>query len=133
LKLHGLSSKERIKTQKDIDKIYSSGSIIISEDQKIKAIFVVDKKAQEGGIKIATAVSKKHGKAVWRNRVKRLIRESYRLNKQKLIDICEETNTLLMIIFSAFSITEQTNRKVTIEDLMPGVVEIMRRMEKSIL
>lgn len=133
MKLHSLSSKERIKTKKDFEKIYTSGKILISEDQKIKAIFVVDKKTQESGVKIAATVSKKHGKAVWRNRVKRLIRESYRLNKQKLLGLCEETNTLLMIVFSAFSITEQTNRKVTIKDFMPGVAETMRQMEKSIL
>jgi ribonuclease P protein component len=132
LKQNSLSLKERIKSKKVLNKIYSTGKILISEDQRIKAIFLVGKEAEESGVKIAVVVSKKQGKAVWRNRVKRLIRESYRLNKQRLVDFCEETNILLMIVFIAFSVTERTNRKVTLKDFMPGVVEIMKRLERKI-
>jgi ribonuclease P protein component len=132
LKPNSLSSKERIRRKKDFDKIYTSGKILISEGQRIKAIFLVEKEVEEGGVKIAAVVSKKHGKAVWRNRVKRLIKESYRLNKQRLTVFCEEANTLLMIVFSVLLITEKTNKKVTIEDVMPGVVEIIKLLERKI-
>lgn len=132
MKLNSLSAKERIKRKRDFDKAYTSGKILISGDRRIKAIFVVDTEAEESGVKIAAVVPRKHGKAVWRNRVKRLIRESYRLNKHRLVHFCEDTNILLMIVFSAFSITERTNRKVVLRDFMPGVVELMKQLEKKI-
>lgn len=132
MKQNSLSLKERIKSKKDFDKIYSSGRILISEDQRIKAIFLVKKEMKESGVKIAAVVSKKQGKAVWRNRVKRLLKESYRLNKQRLVDFCEERNILLMIVFIAFSVNERTSRKVALKDFMPGVAEIMKQLERKI-
>ena len=82
-KQQGLSPAERIKSKKDFDELYSSGKILISSNKKIKAIFLIKDNPDEG-VKIAAVVSKKLGNAVWRNRIKRLIKETYRLNKQEI-------------------------------------------------
>jgi ribonuclease P protein component len=42
---------------------------------------------------------KRFKRAVHRNRVKRLIRESYRYNKTALSEICTQRNTRLLIAF----------------------------------
>lgn len=132
MKQYGLSKKERIKSRKSLDDLFTSGKILISKDQKIKAVYLVDEKAKEVGVKIAAAVSKKNGKAVWRNSVKRLIRTSYRLNKKRLTSFCKEKSILLRIVFSAFSLTEETAVKIKLKDIMPGVSELMQRIERKI-
>ncbi len=92
MKPHGLAANERIKSKKDFENIFKSGNIIYSSDDKLKAIYTYNENSKECGIKIATAVFKKSGNAVWRNRVKRLIRSSYRLNKQILSETCLNKN-----------------------------------------
>ena len=131
MKRYDLSSKERIKSKKNIDKIFTSGKILISEDHRIKAVYLIDKEAEESGVKIAAVVSKKNGNAVWRNRVKRLIKTSYRLNKERLVNFCRKKRILILIVFSAFSVTERLNKKIEIKDIMPGIDEILNRIESS--
>jgi ribonuclease P protein component len=132
LKRYGLSPKERIKSKKSFNEIFTTGRVLISKDQKIKATYIADSKSEECGVKIAAAVSKKHGKAVWRNRVKRLIRISYRLNKERLTNFCKEKNILLRIVFSTFSITERNMKKIKLSDILPDVVDIMQKIENGI-
>ena len=62
MKRYGLSPKERIKSKKNIDQIFSSGKILISEDHRIKAVYLIDKEAEESGVKIGAVVSKKKWK-----------------------------------------------------------------------
>jgi len=131
LKRYDLSSKERIKSKKNIDKIFTSGKILISEDHRIKAVYLIDKEAEESGVKIAAVVSKKNGNAVWRNRVKRLIKTSYRMNKERLVNFCRKKRILILIVFSTFSVTERLNKKIEIKDIMPGIDEILNRIESS--
>jgi ribonuclease P protein component len=132
LKQYGLSPKERIKNKKSFDDLFTSGKVLISKDRKIKAVYLVDEKTKEVGVKIAAAVSKKNGKAVWRNRVKRLIRTSYRLNKERLTNFCREKSVLLRVVFSAFSLTEETADKIRLKEIMPAVVELMQQIERKI-
>ena len=131
MKRYDLSSKERIKSKKNIDKIFTSGKILISEDHRIKAVYLIDKEAEESGVKIAAVVSKKNGNAVWRNRVKRLIKTSYRMNKERLVNFCRKKRILILIVFSTFSVTERLNKKIEIKDIMPGIDEILNRIESS--
>lgn len=131
MKRFGLSAGERIKKKKDFELIYSSGSIIISSDQKIKAIYIKDKNNPNSGVTIAAAVSKKAGIAVWRNRMKRMIRESYRLNKKILTDICLQKNVLLKIVFSPNALNERNNKKIKLNDIMPGVLDIMLKLKSE--
>jgi ribonuclease P protein component len=104
LKRYGLSAKERIKSKKDFDKIFSSGSVIYSSSKIIKAVYIVEKADKNEGVRIAVAVGKRLGIAVWRNRIKRLVKESYRLNKEILLEICSKKNILLKIVFSPNSL-----------------------------
>ena len=132
MRRHGLSKEERIKNKKSFNELFTTGKVLISKDQKIKAIYIVDKKAEVGGVRIATTVSKKHGKAVWRNRTKRLIRTSYRLNKERLIFFCKERGILVRIVFSTVSATEKTLKKIKLNDIMPDVIDLIARIESSI-
>lgn len=122
----------RIKSKKVIDKIFSSGNVIQSPDKKLKAYFRINHKEVNGDINFSVAVSKKAGKAVWRNRVKRQIREAYRLNNKSLLDCCRSRKLHLDIIFSANTINEASMNKIFLKDLQPSVNDIMEKVEEKI-
>ena len=63
----------KIKKNTDFQKLFKGGKRIFSPC--ITLIYFPSNK-----LRFAIALSKKHGKAVVRNRIKRLIRESFRLN-----------------------------------------------------
>lgn len=132
MKRFGLSANERIKSRKDFEVIFSAGKTIFSSDKKIKAIFFIDDKSEISGVKIAAAVNKKAGKAVWRNRVKRLIRAIYRQNKKEILEKSLQKNQMLKIVFSPYSINEKKNKHVFLEELQPAVLEVLSKIKRSL-
>lgn len=128
-KKFGLSRNERIKSKKDFEKIFSAGETLFSSDKKIRVLYIIDRFPESAGIKIAAVVNKRNGSAVWRNRIKRLLKESYRLNKQILSKICIEKNIAINIVF-AFTLTSREMKIARLNDVMPGVVEVMQKLQK---
>lgn len=129
LKQFGLSNPERIKSKKEFELVYSSGEILFSSSQKLKAVFYIEKETEQAVLKAAFAVSKKAGIAVWRNRVKRLMRESFRTNKQILIPLIEEKKINLLIIFLPAFLNEKRNKKIYLADVLPEVVGLMNQIK----
>ena len=132
MKNFSLSYKERIKKRKDFEIIYSTGSTVYSPDKTIKAIFTYKKTNNEASLKIAAVVGKRQGNAVWRNRVKRLIKEAYRLNKREFLHDCLDKGLDMKIIFSSPLYTEKKNKNIELKDLMSGVVEILSTIRKKL-
>jgi ribonuclease P protein component len=132
LKKFGLSAHGKIKSRKDIEGLYSDGKKLFSSTKKIKAIYIIDQNSNEPGVKISIAVSHKSGNAVWRNRVKRLLKESYRLNKPIIIKKAEDLGSLIRIIFSPYSINMGSNKNIYLNDIMPDVIDIMSRISIDI-
>jgi ribonuclease P protein component len=130
-KQKGLSSEERIKSKKDFEELYSSGKIFISSNQKIKAIYLIKENPEEG-IKIAAVVSKKLGGAVWRNRFKRLIKDSYRINKQEITAAALKAEKNIKLIFSAYALSEKKNKKISLNEIVPGVLEIITKVKTKL-
>lgn len=127
MKRFSLTRNERVKKKRDFEKIYSSANVLFSSDRLIKVHFLcVDYNVS--GIKIAAAVSKKAGKAVWRNRAKRLIRESYRVNKNPLLEKVLKNNIQLLLVFSPNRLSEASNKKIYLHDFSPGVNELMSKI-----
>ena len=132
MKRFGLSSEERIKSRKDFQQIYSSGKIFFSNHKNIKALFIIEENSKLPGVKIAAAVFKKAGNAVWRNRLKRLIKESYRLNKEILLSSAQEKKLLLKIVFSPNLLYQKKNKNLKLKIIMPEVVDIMQKIKGMI-
>ncbi len=132
MKSFGLSAAERIKSRIDFENLYDFGKVVFSGDKKIKAVFLIEENQTAGKVQIAAAVSSKAGKAVWRNRIKRLIRNSYRLNKEKLIKICLLKKIVLKIIFSPNRLNEKNNPVVVLDEIMPGIKDILFQIERSL-
>jgi len=97
-KLYGLGKAERLKSRKEIEALFSSGKHHSFFPLKISYHFVPCNK--EALIKIGVTASRKNFKrAVDRNRIKRLIKESYRLRKLPLWDEMKKINGLCLKIF----------------------------------
>lgn len=129
MKRFGLSAVERIKSRKDFEEIFSNGKTVFSSDRKVKATYLISDKSRKTGIIISAAVFKKAGKAVWRNRVKRLIKEAYRLNKNILIETVVEKGLHIKLVFSPNTLNEKKDKKLYLSDVMPGVKEIMLKLK----
>jgi ribonuclease P protein component len=127
-----LTARERIKSKRDFENIYQSGTTIQSSDKKIKASYVVENNSLHPGVQIAAAISKRAGGAVWRNRFKRLIRESYRINKVWLVNLCREKNQTTKIIFSTSTLNQKNHERLKLSSVMPGMIEVMEKL-KSII
>lgn len=129
MKNQGFSKSERIKRKNDFEKVYSFGTTVYSSDKKLKATYFFDKTNERGLIKAAFAVHKRAGKAVWRNRVKRLLRESFRLNKNLLYQALNVDEGNLLIVFSPNNFNERTEKAIYLKDIMPSFIELIGRIK----
>ena len=132
MKSFSLNRNERVKKKNDFEKVYTSAKVLFSSKFLIKSLHTIDPEKKFVGVKIVAAVSKKAGKAVWRNRVKRLIKESYRLNKQSLLKKATEKKIGLLIIFSPNRLSESKNKKVFFKDISDNVIELINKIEQQI-
>lgn len=128
MKSQGLSKKERIKSKKEFQRVYSEGNTLFSPRNSIKAIYLIVDDESNPGIQVAFAVHKKAGKAVWRNRMKRLLREAYRLNKNLVLPRVMESGRRLFLVFSPNSINERENKKIHLNEVMPEVLSILNKL-----
>ena len=125
MKKYGLSARERIKHKKDLNKIFQSGTTVLSSDKKIIAYYFVDVTTQQPVIKFAVTISKKLGNAVWRNRLKRIFRAAYRLNKSGLIDKCLINSKSVNLVFSPQRLNQENNKVLKLADIETGIREVM--------
>ena len=86
-----LDKKERLHLKRDVDALFASGQAFIAYPLRVIVDIRPIVEEEQAGCAILVVVAKKYFKrANKRNRVKRLIRECYRLNKHPLIHLAEE-------------------------------------------
>jgi len=88
--------KEKLKSRKLIDQLFAEGKSI--SNFPIKLIYLQSELPEDVRIQTGVAVPKKNFKsAVKRNRIKRLLREAYRLNKQRVFNNSEGNYAFLFL------------------------------------
>ncbi len=132
MKRYGISKKERIKKKREFEAVYSKGKVIISESGKFKANYLLLENQKQPLLKVAFAVSRKAGNAVWRNRIKRLLRESYRLNKQSLFEKVTENKVQVFVIFSPNNVNKIKFKKIYLRDVQPEVTMLLGKIKDKI-
>lgn len=96
------SKKEKLKSQNEITKLFEQGKWFSYKELSIISL----PQESQREIKVGVSVSKRFfKKAVQRNRVKRLLREIYRLNKSSFIEIFGE-NSFNMIFYRSSNFPE---------------------------
>ena len=89
---------EKLKSLKLFEKLFENGNSL--NKFPVKLLWIPVKSENNSPVKVGFAVSSRKIKlAVKRNRIKRLMRESYRLNKQALIDSCIKKEIGLAVVF----------------------------------
>ncbi len=124
---------ERLKSRKTIERLFKEGNSFAQ--YPLRVIWVVQEESQSDfPVQFALSVSKKKFKrAVDRNRIRRLVREAYRLNKAILYEKLgiEDTNApqtakqiALMIIYTGVEI-------LTFAEIEKAMRELLRRFVKK--
>ena len=110
-----LGQKERLKSSKSIEHLFSEGKAISA--YPLRLVFV-SKPNSTVPMQCAFSVSKRHfKKAVDRNRIKRLLRESYRKIKPTLYQYLSQPY-MGMILFNGKEIPSQENTDKSVAILL---------------
>ena len=123
---------ERIKSRETIGKVYSFGKTIISSDKKVKAIYYIENNLIQPSIRYAVTISSKSGNSVWRNRFKRLIRESVFFEYEIIKEVVLSLKLNVEIVFSPAFIKQQNQKKTFLADIQPAVSDIFINLKKQL-
>ena len=134
---NGLTKTERLTSQLVIDKLFAGGNASMAAFPL--RIVYMQMERQEGSqqwdgvqqppVSILVSVPKKRFRhAVDRNRMKRLVREAYRLNKHILWNALQEKNFRLAIAFVCITDTLPTFRSVN-KSMRKALIRIGERVE----
>ena len=116
VKRFGFGKKEKLKSRKQIEDLFLNGKNFSVFPLRVTYQFVP---SNEAIIQVAVTAGKKYFKrAVDRNRIKRLIREAYRLQKNNLVELLKQKHQSGYLFFvytdktvSSFSIITEAMKK----------------------
>lgn len=110
---------EKIVGEGIVDALFENGQSFVA--YPLRVVYILHPEQKSPPISVLISIPKKRVKsAVNRNRLKRLIREAYRLNKRVVSDLCMERGFRLDIGF------------VYVKDEMVQFADIMKAMKKAI-
>jgi ribonuclease P protein component len=132
LKKFGLSKNERIKSKKEFELVYKSGEKVLSARKLLKAHFYSESSDDFNFVKVAFGINKKSGKAFWRNRLRRILRDCYRLNKSGIVKLAELKNKKLLIIFSPYNLDQKTCSRPTFGQFESDFIDLLNKIEREV-
>lgn len=109
---------EKLKSKTTIDLLFSKGASV--SKYPLRLVYISGDFGENIPIKMGVSVSKKHFKnAVDRNYFKRVLRETYRLNKQLLLDNLD-TPYAMMFLY-------QTKDRLTYEEINTKTIQLFEK------
>ena len=114
---------EKLKSKKIIDLLFTEGKSV--SKYPLRLVYVKHDFEEDVPLKLGVSVSKKYFKnAVDRNYFKRVLRESYRLNKQLLVENLD-TKYCCMFFY-------QTKEKLSYQEINQKTIELFEKFIKII-
>ncbi|VBB47338.1 Ribonuclease P protein component [uncultured Paludibacter sp.] len=125
--MYTFPKKEHLCGNKNIENLYTNGKSFLIYPLRIVYLQI---EKEEVPVRVMVSVSKKKFKrAVKRNRIKRLIRETYRLNKNELIAYAEQNDIKLHIAFQYIAAEIETFQKLN-EKMQTALKKIEQNSQK---
>jgi ribonuclease P protein component len=101
IKRFGLRKTEKLKSRKQIEDLFATGNSF--NVFPVKVIYKFFTGEEESAVRVGVTVSQRNFKrAVDRNRIKRLLREAYRLQKNEFLDLLR-TNKMRANVFFIYT------------------------------
>ena len=112
------SKNEKLKSKITIGLLFSEGKSV--SKYPLRLVYYADDSVDAQKIKMGVSVSKKHfKKAVDRNYFKRVLRETYRLNKHKLIESLDKPY--------AFMLFYQSKDRLSFEEINTKTIQLFEK------
>lgn len=109
---------EKLKKKNTIDQLFAAGKSV--SKYPLRLVYIPIELPEGEKIKMGVSVSKKYfKKAVDRNYFKRVLRETYRLNKQMLVENTQQTY--------AFMFFYQSKDRLTYEEINQKTVDLFEK------
>jgi ribonuclease P protein component len=123
-KLYSLGKSERLKSRKQIDALFETGKKITQFPLRLLYLSEPGKSSVRAGF---TVSSKIFPRAVDRNRIKRLSRESYRTQKQELENLITKTQTglSLFLIYTGREIISYEEISVVMKQILNKLTRVL--------
>lgn len=117
---------ERITSKLLLDQLFSSKEARAITSFPLRVVFLeVDRHESDAKVQVLFSVSKRHFKhAVDRNRVKRQLREAYRMNKSLLPEIAEGRQLLVAFIWI-------TDKILVSDKVESAMVKALQKIKRS--
>lgn len=119
--------KEHLCGEIRINKLFSEGKAFIS--YPVRVVYKQEQRAADipPVVVMFSVPKRKFKRAVKRNRLKRLMREAYRLNKHIIVDKCIEKNIQAQIAFNYVSADE-----MEFSDIEPKIVQALIKIAEKL-
>lgn len=125
-RLYGLDKKQKLKSRKLISEVFNLGKSF--SVFPLRVTFLLKVSMENAGIQMGVSASKKNFKrAVDRNRLKRLIREAYRLEKNDLLEQVKLAGIQCSVFFN-YSGKEMSS----FTEISEAMKKALRQMQKRI-
>jgi ribonuclease P protein component len=114
---------EKLKSKTTIDLLFSEGNSV--SKFPLRLVYVENKEENAVLLKMGVSVSKKYfKKAVDRNYFKRVLRETYRLNKQLLLDSLEKPYAIMFFY--------QTKERLSFQEIEEKTIQLFQKFNETI-
>lgn len=119
-----LPRKKILRGKKYFEKLFKEGILFKGRIIDFRFLKYPDDVSEPEGCTMGFVVSKRLGNAVQRNRIKRLMREAYRLNQYLISDYCNSDNPGIYGVFIA------KRHQDDFHSIQDDCVELLKRLHK---
>lgn len=117
--------RERLRLRRHIDGLFEDGRAFVA--YPLRVVYCLSEEEQDARSQVMVSVSKRyHRRATARNRIKRLIREAYRLNKATWIAQLEHHGLYAHIAFVSVA-----REMPTFEDVERAMLKTLNRIARE--
>lgn len=132
---NGLPREERLAGKTLLQELFSRGRGILSEKEQFRAVYLLINSESKffsapPYVQFAPVVPKKCGKAFWRNRLKRLLKEAYRHEKSIIAEECKAKNKKLLLVIMPVFLYQKKTPVISLQDVQPNVTNLLQKIKR---